>query len=155
MERNDKTAGALLVVLFGIGLYMAASFPERSSYFPRFICIAGLFLSVLLIVSAFMREKKESKKTDENKISPAQRKRLVLMGALIILYVIAMQVIGFTVSTVAFMIAGAVMLYPGSIAKEGKKPVIVITVSSLVISVLILIIFKNLLYVPLPSGLLF
>lgn len=155
MEKNDKTAGALLVLLFGCGLYMSGSFPERSAYFPQFICIVGLLLSVLLIVLAFVREKKGGKKADESKIQPKQRKRLVLMGALIILYVIAMQVIGFTVSTVAFMIAGAVMLYPGDLAKEGRKPVLIITAASLVISVMILIIFKNLLYVPLPSGLLF
>lgn len=154
MAKSDKTAGVLLAALFGYGLYMAAGFPERSSYFPMFICIAGLALSMLLIAGAYIKEKKH-KEEEPVQIAPAQKKKLVLMGIMIVLYAAGMGFIGFTVSTIVFMIAGSLMLYPGTITKENKKPLVVIVVSSAVISVLILVVFKRLLYVPLPSGVLF
>lgn len=155
MAKSDKTAGILLVILFGCGLFMSTAFPERASYFPQFICIVGLLLSVLLIVMAFMKEKRGQKEDTESKISPTQRKRLLLMAFMIIVYAVAVEFVGFTVSSILFMVAASWMLYPGKISKENKKPAIIILIASVVISVAIYIVFKNLLYVPLPSGLLF
>ena len=142
MTKGDKTAGILLVALFGYGMYMATTFPDRSAYFPMFICGAGLLLSVLLIVSAFVKEKSGKSGEEKEKMQPEQRKRLLLMGILIIAYAAAIGAIGFTVSTIVFMMAASVLLYPGKLTKEDKKPILIIVISSVVISLLIFVIFN-------------
>ena len=139
MAKSDKTAGVLLMVLFGCGLFMSTAFPERSAYFPRFICIVGLFLSILLLIGAIRKEKKGQDADVPSTITPAQRKRLLIMGVMIILYAVGVAYIGFTVSSIVFMTAASWLLYPGKISKDNRRPAVVIV---------------NLLYVPLPSGLL-
>ena len=73
---------------------------------------------------------------------------------MIILYALGITTIGFAVSTFLYIVGTGLILYPEKITKENKKPVIIVVVAALVLSVLITVVFKNVLYVPLPSGLL-
>jgi len=151
MARNNKAAGVILIALFSAGLYMALSFPERSSYFPKIICITGILLSLILLVSAFVQGKKADAQRPDA-LSPKARKMVIIMGGLILLYAIGITALGFAVSSFLFIVVSGVILYPGKITAENKKPLLLIVVTALLVSVLITIIFKRLLYVPLPSG---
>lgn len=153
MAKSNKIAGLILLVLFSVGLFMASSFPAQSSYFPKIICVLGVLLSIIFLVSAF----REEKKADAQKapvLSPKARKMLVVMTALIILYALGITTLGFGASTFLFMLVSGVILYPEKITKESKRPLILIVCSALITAVAITVVFKMLLYVPLPSGIL-
>ena len=153
MTKNNKIAGLILLAFFGIALYMAGSFPTQSSYFPKFICILGMLLSAILIISAFIKEKK-GKGEAAKPLSPKAWKMIGIMTGLIILYALGIKTIGFAVSTFIYIVITGLILYPEKITKDNKKPVIIVVAAALILSVLITVVFKYVLYVPLPSGLL-
>ena len=150
MTKNNKIAGVILLAFFGIALYMASSFPTQSAYFPKVICILGILLSVILIVLAFVQEK-NGKGGEAKPLSPKAKKMIAIMTALIIAYAIGITTLGFAVSTFLYIVVTGLILYPEKIT---KKPVIIVVAAALILSVAITVIFKNVLYVPLPSGLL-
>ena len=152
MKKNNIIAGLILLVFFAAALVMALSFPTESSYFPIFICGLGILLSLVLIISALVRGKGSEEPV--KKLSGKAKKMIAIMTGLIVLYAIGMTTIGFAVSTFIFIVVSGFILYPEKITKENKKPAIIIVTAALVVSVLITVIFKNVLYVPLPSGLL-
>lgn len=153
MAKSNKIAGTILLVFFGWAFKMALSFPPRAMYFPVFVTGTGIVLSFLLLVSGFLgkREQEETAVQGEGeKAKDAKgRKMAAVMLALMILYVIGMQTIGFCVSTLIFLIGSMLINYPG---KADKKALMRITIVSAGITVLIYLVFKMLLYVPLPTG---
>ena len=153
MTKNNKIAGVILLVFFAIALFMSGSFPTQSSYFPKLICILGIALSAVLIILAFVQEKKGNGEAAKP-LSPKAKKMIAIMTGLIILYALGITTIGFAVSTFLYIVVTGLILYPEKITKENKKPVIIVVVAAMVLSVLITVVFKNVLYVPLPSGLL-
>lgn len=152
MAKSNKIAGLILLALFSAGLFMAFSFPAQSSYFPKIICILGVLLSILLIALAFRGEKEETESAPA--LSAKARKMLVVMTALIILYALGITTLGFAVSTFLFMVGSGVILYPEKITKNNKRPLVLIVLSGLITAAAITVVFKVLLYVPLPSGIL-
>lgn len=150
MAKSNKIAGTILLIFFGWAFKMAISFPPRAMYFPVFVTGTGIFLSILLIADGFLKKKKEE--GEQEALSSQGQKMAVIMLASMVLYVIGMQVIGFCVSTLVFLIGSMFINYPG---KADKKTAVKIIVVSVVITVLIYLVFKMLLYVPLPKGFLF
>lgn len=148
MAKSNKIAGVILLAFFGAALYMALSFPTRSSYFPILICSLGILLSLVLIIRAFV-----SGRVDETAkpLTPRARKMIAVMGALILLYAAGITVLGFASSSFLYIVITGAILYPG---KLSAKSVSFIVVSALILSAAVTLIFKQLLYVPLPSGLL-
>ena len=150
MAKSDKIAGLILLALFSAGLFMAFSFPVQSSYFPKIICI---LLSILLVALAF-RGDKEGESENTPVLSTKARKMLVVMTGLIILYALGITTLGFAVSTFLFMVVSGVILYPEKITKDNKRPLGLIVLSGLITAAAITVVFKMLLYVRLPSGIL-
>ena len=150
MTKNNKIAGVILLAFFGVALYMASKFPTQSAYFPKVIRILGILLSVILIVSAFVQEK-NGKGGEAKALSAKAKKMIAIMTVLIIAYAVAITTLGFAVSTFLYIVVTGLILYPEKIT---KKPVIIVVAAALILSVAITVIFKNVLYVPLPSGLL-
>lgn len=152
MAKSNKIAGLILLALFSVGLFMTFSFPAQSSYFPKIICILGVLLSILLIALAFRGEKEETESAPT--LSSKARKMLIVMTGLIILYALGITTLGFAVSTFLFMVVSGVILYPEKISKDNKRPLVLIVLSGLITAAAITVVFKMLLYVPLPSGIL-
>lgn len=148
--KSDKISGGILLAVFAAGVAMAMKFPTRSSYFPLIVCAAGALLSGILLIRAFGKNNKESIEP----LTPKARKMIVIMSVLIILYALGINFIGFAVSTFVFIVVSGFVLCPEKISKENKKPAIIILGTALVVSVLITVVFKTVLYVPLPSGIL-
>lgn len=153
MEKSNKIAGLILLALFSVGLFMTFSFPAQSSYFPKIICVLGILLSILLIALAFRRDS-EGETENAPVLSAKARRMLIVMTGLIILYALGITTLGFAVSTFLFMVVSGVILYPEKITKDNKRPLVLIVVSGLVTAAAITVVFKMLLYVPLPSGIL-
>lgn len=153
MAKKDRASGILLLLMFAAALVQAFSFPKQSAVFPRLISMAGIALCAVLLIRSF-RGKDEAE--DKGKqLSDGQKRTVIIMTALIILYSIGMAFFGFMVSTLLFIIVSGWLLYPGKISAENKKPAIFIVASAIIITLLIWYVFKNLLYVPLPGGMIF
>ena len=153
MAKKDRASGILLFLLFAAAFMQSLSFPKQAAYFPRLICTAGMVLCALLVLRSFRGKAAGTEK--EGQLSDSQKKTIAIMTGLIILYSIGMAVIGFVISTILFTIVSGWLLYPGKISAENKKPAIFIVASALIVTLLIWYVFKNLLFVPLPAGLIF
>ncbi|MEG1602728.1 MAG: tripartite tricarboxylate transporter TctB family protein [Cloacibacillus sp.] len=76
------------------------SYPAESAVFPRFLCILMVFFSILILIKTL----KNNVQKQEDGGSIIQTFKLpVLVFGLTALYIIAIQHIGYFVSTVAFM----------------------------------------------------
>ena len=146
MAKGNKIAGVILLAIFGIAFKMALGFPDRAMYFPVFVTGLGIFLSVLLIIDGFVaKEDSEMKEV----LSARGKKMVVIMLAAMIAYAIGMQYIGFCVSTLTFLVVTMVINFPG---KASKKDIINIVIVSVAVTLIIYVVFKKMLYVPLPQG---
>lgn len=146
MAKGNKIAGVILLAIFGIAFKMALGFPDRAMYFPVFVTGLGIFLSVLLIIDGFVAKEDSEKK---EVLSARGKKMVVIMLAAMIAYAIGMQYIGFCVSTLTFLVVTMVINFPG---KASKKDIINIAIVSVAVTLIIYVVFKKMLYVPLPQG---
>ncbi len=153
MAKKDRVSGILLFIMFAAAFVQSLGFPKQSAYFPRLICAAGMALCAILVVRS-LREKTEGNE-EEDQQTEKQKWIIAVMTGLIVLYSIGMNVIGFVAATVLFIIVSGWILYPGKISMENKKPAAFIFASAVVLTLLIWYVFKNLLFVPLPTGLIF
>ena len=146
MAKGNKIAGVILLAIFGIAFKMALGFPDRAMYFPVFVTGLGIFLSVLLVIDGFVAKEDSEKK---EVLSARGKKMVVIMLAAMIAYAIGMQYIGFCVSTLTFLVVIMVINFPG---KASKKDIINIVIVSVAVTLIIYVVFKKMLYVPLPQG---
>jgi len=151
MAKNDKLSGGALLALFTYAFITAMGFPQKSAYFPLIISVLGMVLSIILIIRGYVQGKRGTATTGE-KLSLKARKMILFMSIAIILYAVAISELGFCVSTFLFLVVASWVLYPGKISRENSKPAILIIAVSLVVTILVFVVFKMLLYVPLPSG---
>ena len=154
MAKKDRASGILLLLMFAAALVQSLSFPKQSAVFPRLISMAGIVLCAILVLRSFRGENAEGEKKGKQ-LSDDQKKTVIVMTTLIIAYSIGMAVLGFVVSTLLFIIVSGWFLYPGKISAENRKPAVFIIASAVIITMLIWYVFKNLLYVPLPGGMIF
>lgn len=146
MAKGNKIAGVILLAIFGIAFKMALGFPDRAMYFPVFVTGLGIFLSVLLVIDGFVAKEDSEKK---EVLSARGKKMVVIMLAAMLAYAIGMQYIGFCVSTLTFLVVTMVINFPG---KASKKDIINIVIVSVAVTLIIYVVFKKMLYVPLPQG---
>ena len=128
--------------VFGI---MALGFPRATTDEVGPGVVPGLWITGILLLSVFLLVKGLLGKEEADPEWGRTEKVLVFI-CMTILYLIVMQIIGYTVSTLAYLIGG--MMY---LTYRNWKVMITISVGWVVFSYLI---FFKLLYVPLPKGML-
>jgi putative tricarboxylic transport membrane protein len=142
-------------VIFFASLYLytiAASYEGNEIYgklgpgfWPEFILICMMILSLLVAVDAFRARKKSTaeKQSDEVK-SAGSRVRFFSTLILIIAYFFLMNVIGFIALTPFFLIAFMILL--------GEKSWPWMIILSVGMTIVIILAFTQAMYVPLPRG---
>lgn len=113
---------------------------KNPAYYPNLLLVILSSLSVLLIMSALFRREKPSFSVDRPALLNA-----ALIFAMILVYILALQFLGFLVSTVVFVVGG-VLIYGGSI-KTALLTGIPVTAG-------VYLVFHVLLKVVMPRGLL-
>lgn len=151
MVRNDKIAGFALLMLFSAALIMALGFPVKAASYVLLVNSIGIFLSICLIISAFIRGAKGKDKKVPQLSATAINKIIVITTAMFI-YVFSMRIVGYMLSTIVFLVGTILYLHNG---KNDKRQVLIATVIATVCAVLIYYIFGKLLYIPLPKGKIF
>lgn len=101
--------GFALVVfaLSAIGLADAIGFPRASAYLPTTVLGLACVLSLVWAVQSVVAIRRERPTL---RIDPAEARRLVTLAGLSLLYVLAMELIGFFTSTILFLPIAALAL---------------------------------------------
>ena len=147
MRKDNRIAGVILFALFAYSFYMALDFAKRSAYFPIFVSVVGMMLSVFLFISGFLKERGAK----ESSLSGKAKLKVAVMAAAILVYAAGIEYIGFSVSTFAFLFVMMCALYT---KKFTAAQIFKILIVAAVQTGIIYYVFEKLLFVPLPHGLL-
>lgn len=159
---GEIVIGILLIILSVVIYTQAGVFPPtneaqlNAGSFPSAIAILLALLSLILIISnsrKLIRRKAELKEMDTKTylkgLYPEYKYVLFTLASLFV-YILLMQVIGFIITTILFIIITGYVLGP-----KTKKDIVIISVISLVVTLSTYTFFENVLHVRFPSGLFF
>jgi putative tricarboxylic transport membrane protein len=162
MKMGEIIIGILLIILSVVIYTQAGVFPPTSEAqlnagsFPSAIALLLALLSLILIISnliKLIRKKSELKKMDRKtylkSLYPEYKYVLFTLASLFV-YILLMQVIGFIITTILFIVITGIVLGP-----KTKKDIVIISVIALVVTLTTYTFFENVLHVRFPSGLFF
>lgn len=157
LKKYNGLLTGIFIALFAIVYLVGSLFIKQSKavsigaeFIPQIYGLILLFLAGCLIYQGI----KEAKQFDPNKAEEGQSKdmkNVLLTFTLIIAYVAAMQLLGFILSSILFLILMSMLLTPADI----KPNYIVLLIYSVVLSVSTYYVFHNLMFIPLPIGIIF
>ena len=157
----DAIWGAAILVVCALMFYatsqiktFAAMHGLDSRFFPHIVAGVLAVLGTILLVRGLIYAKNyvpdPSEAEKGHKMSVGSR--CVLETFIVIfIYVLLIEPLGFLFSTIIYLIAQMIVLYP---EKLTKKKIILFAVISVVSSVAIYFIFRNVFYLMLPAGIL-
>ena len=145
----------VVVILFSAWYYWQAGFlPEKSAdplgpaALPRMLALAMIVFALAhIVVSYFRRERlAEDEEVDELSGSAKTQGNLRIAGVIVLtlLYIVGMDPLGYTISTVAYLLALTTLL--------GVRSVPSLAVSSLGLTVALVLLFAKFLGVLVPEG---
>jgi putative tricarboxylic transport membrane protein len=136
------------------GGLMMDTVPKKGDIGSAFVpdAIGGLviFLSILLMVSAWLGKEKNAKEDTEQQNAPYHYKSVWLTMALTVGYMIALVPIGFVVSSTIYLFLQMIIMAK----KSGKKQLVLYALISLVMPFLVNYIFYEMFSLMLPAGIL-
>ncbi|MFC7684894.1 tripartite tricarboxylate transporter TctB family protein [Ureibacillus sp. GCM10028918] len=155
---------SLVLIAVSIILFIATfSFREMTvsnvgpDFLPRIVAIALFILSFSLLIKAYVQKKKEGeiqKAVSIESIPQKENKKEIYLLVittllLIVLYLIVMPSLGFLISTAVYLYIQIYLMAPAE-----KRSHIKIGIVSVLTSVIVYFIFRNVFYLMLPSGIL-
>ncbi|WP_238532811.1 tripartite tricarboxylate transporter TctB family protein [Halalkalicoccus jeotgali] len=146
MFRSDVIAAGLLFVLSAAVFVVSADFPAGrggdpgAALFPRLITGTIAVLALGLLVKDLTASERSA-----HEIDPTVVRRLAVVVAFPTIYIFAMPILGFPLTTVAFL--AGLMWY------SGARSVPVVLGSSIGVMLVLYYLFGVLFQVPLPEGL--
>ncbi|MFD2639156.1 tripartite tricarboxylate transporter TctB family protein [Piscibacillus salipiscarius] len=149
---------ALLLVLLSILIYINSDdLPSMNESqldpgsFPQFVAILLGSLALILSIQKtiqLMKNKEGSQSSIKDIIR--EHKLVFITLGLLLLYILFIQIIGFIISSIIFMIVTALIVGPRT-----KKDIITITSIAFVLTIGLYVFFQNVLQVRFPTGLFF
>jgi putative tricarboxylic transport membrane protein len=151
MAKLNVLYGAVIGFLAALFFYATTAFPEKERgwnprIFPRFICICTFVLSVILIVRGIIKwhsDKEEGEQKETRKLDRAQVRRILVLFAVGMLYVLAVNWLGYLWIT-PFFIAGTMLCFK-------EKRVLRIVLVSVLTTGILYFVFRIVFKVPLPT----
>ncbi|WP_162287865.1 tripartite tricarboxylate transporter TctB family protein [Indiicoccus explosivorum] len=153
----------IILIIISITFYVTAGgfpalsdAPLQAGSFPQFIAVLLGFLSLIFVlIKAKELAGRKSGSTQESmgdKIRHFyEEHRLVLITLVsLVLYIILMQLIGFVITTIVFIVVTGYIIGP-----KKKKDLLILSAVAVVVTLSAFFFFENVLYVRFPSGLLF
>ena len=158
MKKGPVIGNAVILVFFlfmlfeSRGLHEIRRFGEvGSGFWPILVLALASILSAILLFSSFLQGKEKGAKQSEEPPSPAaiaSRRRprniLILSSAATLLYIFAMQWVGFAIATLLYVLGFIIIL--------GERRKWVLISSPLLVTVFILVVFSKFISIPFPKG---
>lgn len=156
-KKNDLAASLFFLIFSGGLYYSAGTFPTRDTgsrvlnpgFYPQFLAIILGILSLLLLISVL---RNPDRKEEPQKFWKSAGS-LLLFGVtllLLILFPLLMELLGFAVTSFLF-----ILILVFALAGQGQKRPLVLFSVSTGITVVIVLVFKVILEIPFPRGMLF
>ena len=101
MRLTDRISAVGLFVVFLTAYYAALSYPPASANYPKLLLTVGMVLCVALFIQSFL----STPKGEMVSIAKHDLINLLISLVLMALYVFAIPVIGYVVSTFSYMMA--------------------------------------------------
>ena len=137
----DMIIGIVLLAFLTSLAVQVPAIPEVSRGYPLVLLIISYVMTVWLLVTSVLKQKKEEKQETQ---VVEQVKIIVPYCLMITVYLVMMSKIGYIASTVLFMIASLIYLK--------LKNKVVLVVLSVLLTVILYFVFTNFLTVILPRG---
>ena len=134
--------GIIILIFSIIYFFMGINYPQQARIFPNVLTILLLIFSIIMILQGLNII--SSPKQLKSGINKREITFLFSIAVALILYVILMNIVGFIPITIIYLISG--MWYLGY--REWWKNILI----SVLGVIFIYYIFTQIMYVPLPSG---
>jgi hypothetical protein len=144
---KDVISAVVLVIISGVVLWETSGLNEMSAVFPRTIGY------ILLVLSLFYLVKSIAKPTYEKVFEGTDKRKVLVMSIGVLIYAVLIWIIGFLVASLCYLFS--IIWYLQGKQEGPKKRIFRAGIASLSVSVGFYFIFKFLLNVPLPLGILF
>lgn len=127
-----------------------------SDFLPQITAIALFGLSLILLINALVKWKREKKAVEEVASTGTKEEKVKINYTLVIISLVLMGVYLVTMTKIGFLITTSVYLFIQIylISPTDKRSPIRFAIVSIVMSTFIYYIFKNVFYLMLPSGIL-
>lgn len=139
MKKLDLILSGILIGIGGLVYIMISQLPKEASIYPIFVTSIFLILSITLLIKTYFN-KEDSKSAGFKEIELGQLLFILISSGI---YILLMNLIGYVVSTILYVFTILFFL------KVGKKRS---TLISFGFCIFVYILFKILLKVPLPEG---
>ncbi len=140
MKKLDLVLSGILIMIGGLVYIMISQLPKEASIYPIFVTSIFLILSITLLIKTYFNKEEDSKSTGFKDIQLGQLLFILISSGI---YILLMNLIGYVVSTILYVFTILFFL------KVGKKRS---TLISFGFCIFVYILFKILLKVPLPEG---
>lgn len=155
--KRDCINAIVILAFCGFAYYLSLSIPAPSfgktggAFFPRIVIGAVAFLSLCYLVSSLLRIKKEKNIHLDLSIPRFLKENSKVIGSFVIfgLYVFALGLLGYIISTILFLFALYMLL------AEKKQKFWLVGIGIIVLTLLLFVVFQNILSVFLPTGVFF
>ena len=158
-KRSDIIAGVSLFAFSGLLFIASGQMPTRKNspmilstgFYPRLLAIILAALSVIMVLESIQK----SRKNGDKQASPYWKDLhaflyFLLVIGLLILYPLGMRLVGFALTSFLYLSTLVWLL-----TEKAKRKLWVILSVSLGISVIVYVVFKLILEIPFPMGILF
>ena len=164
MNTNNKkdVQSAIAIILFAIAFY-AFSFKIQattsdvlgSRFFPQAAAICLVLLSVVQIFRCIrskevLTAEQEAKNANSDRIN----KPLILTTVLLIAYYFLCMHVGFTLTSIVYLMCSSLVLIPDS-ERKNKKMLLLIAIVAIAVPIFLNTVFYQVFHIALPKGKLF
>ncbi|MFZ7103892.1 MAG: tripartite tricarboxylate transporter TctB family protein [Peptococcaceae bacterium] len=141
---NDLIIGIFLLIFEGILWTVNTQAPEKAGYYPRYLLICAIVLTLLLVIKSL----KGSKVTqDEQSVLNKNYLHIAVLIALTVVYLFFLPYLGYIISTVFYVLS--LMLYLGMRNKA------YLFVTPLLTTIVLYFVFNKFLLIKLPECIFF
>jgi len=149
---SSKLIGELIIgfcmIILEVVLYIASKdIPESSAAYPKTLIIAAFILTCAFMSRCMVRIRKEGIKKEKQTGESGTMLQVIISMAICMIYVIAMTYLGFVISTLVFTVG--IMFY------LGMRNIWALILTPVGVTVFGYLVFTNLLYIYLPTGVIF
>ncbi len=166
MSNKNDILSAVAVILFGAAFY-AGSFRIQqttsdvlgSRFFPQTAAVLLILLGIAQIITA-IRDGRQEKHTASEKTAGASAEKdglsvpLLLTVAALFAYYVLIQIVGFTITSIAYLLFESFVLMPQE-SRNNKKMKLIVAATSILVPLFLNYVFYYVFSIQLPQGSLF
>lgn len=139
MRKLDLILGFILVAICGVFYFMISRLPSKATLYPLFVTTILLILTLIHIAITYFKKAD----SEANVFKDLELKQLLFVLGASGLYVGLINIIGYVISTIIYIVA---VLFGLNVKKSNSVFI------SVGFSIIVYVVFKILLKVPLPRG---